>query len=273
MGTAKITEWDMARSAKAENGVELTVDFDPKSLSLTYTPTGIATASTAGDNRTVNKTPPQQTGQSASMTVELTFDTSTTNTSVQEKTEQLVALTLPNQQSRRVLQFSWGNFLFHGMLNSLGQTIDFFSDTGTPLRATMNLTLSRVDPPNPDNSPSAPGGGLGASFGAGVGIGASASFGIGASVGASASLGVGAGVGIGAGFAAGASIGATASFGAGAAVGTTPLTFSQSGDTVAAITARSGSGASWKSVAAANNIDNPRLVPPGTILDAQAHVG
>jgi hypothetical protein len=269
MGTATITEWDMAANTKAAGGVELTVDFDPKSLSLTYTPTGIATASAPGDSRLVNKTPPQQTGQAVSMTVDLTFDTSTTKTSVQEKTEQLVALTLPNQQTRRVLRFSWGNFLFFGMLNSLGQTIDFFSETGVPLRAAMNLSLSRVDPPNPDNSTSAPGGGLGLSFGAGVGIGASASLGIGASIGASASIGVGAGVGIGA----GASFGASASIGVGASVGTTPLTFSQSGDTVAAIAARSGSGASWKSVAAANNIDNPRLVPPGTILDAHARIG
>ena len=269
MGTATITEWDVAANTKAAGGVELTVDFDPKSLSLTYTPTGIATAATSGDDRLVSKSPPQQTGQSMSMTVDLTFDTSTTNTSVQEKTEQLVALTLPNQQSRRVLRFSWGNFLFFGMLNSLSQTIDFFSDTGVPLRAAMNLSLSRVDPPNPDNSASAPGGGLGVSFGAGVGIGASASFGVGASFGASASIGIGAGVGIGA----SASFGASASIGVGASVGTTPLTFSQSGDTVAAIAARAGSGASWKSVAAANNIDNPRLVPPGTILDAQARIG
>jgi hypothetical protein len=269
MGTATITEWDVAANIKAAGGVELTVDFDPKSLSLTYTPTGIATAATTGDDRLVSKSPPQQTGQSMSMTVDLTFDTSTTNTSVQEKTEQLVALTLPNQQSRRALRFSWGNFLFFGMLNSLSQTIDFFSDTGVPLRASMNLSLSRVDPPNPDNSASAPGGGLGLSFGAGVGIGASASFGVSASIGVGGSVGIGGG----ASFGASASFGVGGSVGVGASVGTTPLTFSQSGDTVAAIAARTGSGASWKSVAAANNIDNPRLVPPGTILDAQARIG
>ena len=205
------------------------------------------------------------------MTVDLTFDTSTTNTSVQEKTEQLVALTLPNQQARRALRFSWGEFLFFGMLNSLSQTIDFFSDAGVPLRASMNLSLSRVDPPNPDNSASAPGGGLGVSFGAGVGIGASASFGVGASFGASASIGVG--VGMGRRVRGERLLRRGRVLGVGASVGTTPLTFSQSGDTVAAIAARAGSGASWKSVAAANNIDNPRLVPPGTILDASARIG
>jgi nucleoid-associated protein YgaU len=53
-------------------------------------------------------------------------------------------------------------------------------------------------------------------------------------------------------------------------VGTTPLTLSQSGDTLQSLAARAG--ADWKAVAAANNIDNPRLVEPGTVLDLKAGV-
>jgi Contractile injection system tube protein/LysM domain len=261
MGTATITEWDLANSRAAQGGIRLTVDFDPKSLSLTYTPTGSTTAAAPVDDRLVSKAPPQQTGQSVSMTVELTFDTSTTGTSVQEKTDLVVRLTEPNEQSRRVLCFSWGHFLFYGTLSSLTQTIDFFSDSGIPLRAVLNLSLSRVDPPNPDNS-SPPAAGSGSSFGANAGIGAGAGFG--ASIGIGASLSAGGSAGISAGASAGVSFGVSA--------GTTPLTLSQSGDTLAAITARVGSGASWKSVAAANNIDNPRILPPGTILDAQARI-
>jgi nucleoid-associated protein YgaU len=45
---------------------------------------------------------------------------------------------------------------------------------------------------------------------------------------------------------------------------------SQSGDSVQTIAARSGAGASWKTIAAANGIDNPRLLPPGTILNPHA---
>jgi LysM repeat protein len=50
-------------------------------------------------------------------------------------------------------------------------------------------------------------------------------------------------------------------------VGTTPLTLSAAGDTVQSIAAQAGTSVSWKVVAAANNIDNPRLLAPGTVLD------
>ena len=69
------------------------------------------------------------------------------------------------------------------------------------------------------------------------------------------------------GSAAGLGLGASAGFSAGlsAGVGTTPLTVTASGDTVQSLAARAG--VSWKAVAEANGIDNPRLLPPGTVLD------
>jgi nucleoid-associated protein YgaU len=48
---------------------------------------------------------------------------------------------------------------------------------------------------------------------------------------------------------------------------------SSSGDSIQAIAARGGAGVSWKAVAAANGIDNPRLLPPGTILNLQVKGG
>lgn len=259
MGTASITEWDLDAGAAVSGGVALTVDFDPKSLSLSYSATGSTTGSVPAASQLESKAAPQQTGQATTLTFELVFDTIPTGESVQAKTDQLVRLTLPNGGARRVLRFSWGTFLIYATLASMTQLLDFFSDQGVPLRATVNLTLSKVDPPNPDNS-SRPGTATNSAFGAGVG--ASASFGAGVSAGFSAGVGVGAGVG------------ATAGIGlsAGAGVGTSPLTLSQSGDTIASITARAGAGASWKQVAAANGVDNPRLLPPGTVLDVRAGV-
>lgn len=269
MGTATLTEWDMDNNREASGGVQLTVDFDPKSLTLSYTPTGSTTASAPVDDALASKAAPQQTGQSATLSFELTFDTSTTGTSVQERTDPVVLLTTPHDNARRVVRLSWGHLLFYGTVSSLTQTIDFFSDAGVPLRALLTLSLSRVDPPNPDNSPGAAGGGSGAGggFGASASIGASFGASVGISAGASVGFGASAGIGISAGI--GASAGVSTGLSVGAGVGTTPLTLSQSGDTMAAITARTGSGSSWKAVAAANGIDNPRLVPPGTILDAQ----
>jgi len=253
MGTATITEWDALKTQAVSGGVSLTVDFDPQSLELTYNTSG----SPSGN---WNQTPSQQTGQSVSLAVTLLFDTSTSHgVSVQTRTDQLVLLTLPHTLGpkggvRRVIQFHWGSFLFQGCVESMSQTIDFFSDTGVPLRSSVHLTIGQVGPPEQPSSPGSGAGGLGLSFGANVGIGAGASFGAGASAGAS--------------FGASASAGASVSAGVG--IGTTPLTLSQDGDTVQGISARAGGSSTWKAVAVANNIDNPRLLPPGTVLSASA---
>ena len=268
MGTARITEWDLDRGVAA-GGVDLVVDFDPKSLSLTYTPTGTTAGSASTSSGTFSESPTQQTGHSSTLSVELTFDTSADGSSVQAKTDQLVLLTRPaplgeTAPTRKVARFSWGAFLFHGTVTTLSQTISFFSDAGVPLRSDVRLTLSEVRPADPSGGD--PGG---AGGGAGAGIGASASFGASASLGASASFGASAGISAGVGVSAGASVGVSASAG----IGTTPLTLSQSGDSLQSLSARAGGGASWKAVAAANGIDNPRLVPPGTVIDARAGIG
>jgi hypothetical protein len=245
MGLATITEWDMTSGA-VENGIALTADFDPQSLELSYTTTGSAAGVDAKSSGTWNKAPSQQTGQSATLSVTLWFDTSASGTvSVQTKTDPLVLLTLPHDLSadapvRRAIAFHWGSFLFFGCVQSLTQTIDFFSDSGVPLRASVHLVIDQIGAPNRASDPG--GSGPTSSFGAGVGIGASA--GISGSVSGSFS----------------------ASAGVSAGIGTTPLTLSQDGDTIQGIAARAGGAVSWKAVAAANNVDNPRLLPPGTVL-------
>jgi hypothetical protein len=318
MGIATITEWNMGKGPVTGPGaVSLTVDFDPQSLELTYTTTSSPSATTTSPSPvggkapvTWNKAPSQQTGQSASLAVTLLFDTTTSHgVSVQTKTDPLVLLTLPRDLGvmgavRRVIQFRWGSFRFFGCVESMSQTIDFFSDTGVPLRSSVHLTIGQVGEPNQPSTPGGGPGGLGLSFGANVGIGAGASFGTSASAGASfgasasagASLGAsasgdasfgasasaGASLGasasgdasFGASASAGASFGASASGGAsvsaGAGIGTTPLTLSQDGDTIQGISGRASGSVSWKAVAVANNIDNPRLLAPGTILSASA---
>lgn len=49
--------------------------------------------------------------------------------------------------------------------------------------------------------------------------------------------------------------------------GTTPQTPAPSGAPLQQITASAGVGADWKAIATANDIENPRLIPPGTLLD------
>lgn len=49
--------------------------------------------------------------------------------------------------------------------------------------------------------------------------------------------------------------------------GTTPQTPAPSGAPLQQIAASAGAGADWKAIATANDIENPRLIPPGTLLD------
>jgi hypothetical protein len=42
-----------------------------------------------------------------------------------------------------VLRFAWGSFSFEGIVDSLDESLEFFSDEGLPLRASMNLSMSR----------------------------------------------------------------------------------------------------------------------------------
>ena len=256
-GTATIQEWNLAAAGSgAPVGAILTVDFDPKSLQLKYAVSlqnsGQQTQ-TSGVQR--NKAPAQWTSETTTLTMQLVFDSTTTGQSVQLKTDQLVQLTQPSAvpagsktpPSGKVMRFKWGEFCFYGSVTSIDQTIDYFAN-GRPLRATIDLTLQEMAPPDPASATSTPA--PASSFGNGVGVAG----GPGAPSGnpASASAGVG--------------ISASVS----AAVGTTPLTLSTAGDTVQSITALAGTGTSWKVVAAANNIDNPRILPPGTVLDLTA---
>jgi hypothetical protein len=270
LGTATITEWNLAAAGSGEpvyGGTSLTVDFDPHTLELRYSvsPLSPGKATPPSGSATPSKAPLQWTSENTTLSLTLVFDSTATGDPVQQKTDALVALTRPSvvtgaAQTKppapaTVVRFSWGAFCFYGSVTSMSQTIDYFSTAGVPLRATVELSLQEVAPPasaTTASSSAAPA----TSFGAGVGIAG----GIGASAGASASAGISASAGA----------GASASAGVSASVGVTPLTLSTAGDSVQGIAAQAGTSVSWKVVAAANNIDNPRILPPGTVLDLSA---
>jgi hypothetical protein len=102
---------------------------------------------------------------SAKLTMDLQFDTTDTGEDVTSTTKKLQAFIAPpsdpkaNQVPPPVVLFEWGRIKFKGIAESYKETIDFFSANGVPLRASVNLTLSRQDrvfddPPGgaPDNA-------------------------------------------------------------------------------------------------------------------------
>ncbi len=180
------------------------------------------------------------------------FDNSLDGKNVRAKTqvlEKMVKSVIKEQPP--LVRFQWGDLLFRGTMQSVTETIDLFSEDGVPLRSTVSLSLTG----NREEQ-------RGAAAGAGSGAGAGAGLGLGLSLSAGASIGASAGVSASLGFS--ASMGASA----GLSVGTSPLTLSQSGDTLQGLAAKAG--VDWKTAASANNIDNPRQVQPGTIIDLKA---
>jgi hypothetical protein len=116
------------------------------------------------------------------------------------------------------VRFSWGTFSFDGLMDSLDETLDFFSPDGRPLRATLNVGMSgqlEIVPP------------------AGGGGGGNAA--------------------------------------SGPTAGTRPLSAAPAGAALPSLTL--GAGLDWQGVAAANGIDNPRLLRPGALIDLNLSVG
>jgi len=109
--------------------------------------------------------------------------------------------------------FEWGSFKFTGIIESLEESLEFFSENGVPLRASMSLSMSQQDILVAES------GGPGFSR---------------------------------------------------PTPGANALTQATAGSSLQGLAAASGLGKDWQSIAAANGIENPRLLPPGQFIDLAA---
>jgi hypothetical protein len=107
------------------------------------------------------------------------------------------------------VRFHWGSFIFDGIMDSLNESLEYFSEQGMPLRASMQISIVSQEIVVADtNYATQP--------------------------------------------------------------GTQPQTPVSSGESVQQKAAQDGQPDNWKSIAAANNIENPRQMDPGTLLDLNA---
>ena len=141
---------------------------------------------------------------------------------VRELTQQVAFFITPQKDKKDpkkfvppAARFLWGSFQFDGIMESMEESLEFFSSEGKPLRASVTLTLTQQKITKfvfRDTSP--PGGGAG-----------------------------------------------------GDPTGTRPLTPAPAGATVQSLAAQQGKSGDWQGIAAANNVENPRKLPPGQLLD------
>jgi hypothetical protein len=126
----------------------------------------------------------------------------------------------PTKYIPPAVRFAWGSFQFDGLMDSMEETLEFFSFEGRPLRATVAIALSqqkitaftfnRANRPPPATRRGGP------------------------------------------------------------APGTSPVSETPAGSSLQSLTANQpglGAGTDWQSVAAANGIENPRLLKPGQLID------
>jgi hypothetical protein len=169
LAKAKLVEvrWtgDPPQSEVVPGGKEVLVQFNPESLKLNFA---------NEDNSRGQSSPGQTTGSGTSkLAVELVFDTTTTGTDVRRNTEDIAYfIKAPPDRNNRPVQpgmgFEWGSFIFRGVVKSMDETLDYFSEEGVPLRANISLSVAQ---PNIEFIP-ARAGGAGGAPGAGQGSGA-----------------------------------------------------------------------------------------------------
>lgn len=153
-------------------GKEVTVQFNPETLSVAY-----ANQKAGGDQR--GGSAMQYVGQGTTkLTLELWFDATGEQVEgqprrkdVRRMTQDVIHFITPQEEKdgdqskwkAPGLRFSWGTFLFDGVVESISEKLEFFSEDGRPLRAQLSLGLSSQQIQFQFNKKKAPTGAAGAS--------------------------------------------------------------------------------------------------------------
>jgi hypothetical protein len=224
---ATLMELDARFKEPVPGGHQVRVQFNPDSLKVTFA-NRTQEQKSGGDQRG-NSTRQVVGAGSTKLTLQLWFDATAPGadtTDVRTLTREVAWFMLPHRSDGRGadqdqpvppgVRFRWGTFSFDGLMDSLDETLEYFSPDGRPLRANLSLSLSgQVEIVAPD---------------AGDGP-------------------------------------AAARAAAGPTPGTRPLVQANGGVPLQTLADRAGAGGDWQAVAAANGIENPRLLAPGRLLD------
>lgn len=227
LAKAEMRQLDTDFDQEIEPDSWATVQFNPESLKVSFA-NQVTAPSGSGDQ---NGSPSRLFvgAGTTKLAVMLWFDVSAEQSGEDEEVDDVRRLTQkiaffitpkkdPNDAKKLVppaVRFLWGSFQFDGIMESMEESLEFFSSEGKPLRASVSLTLTQQKITSfvfRDTSP--PGAGDG-----------------------------------------------------GDPAGTRPLTPAPQGSTVQGLAAQQGKGGDWQGVAAANNVENPRRLPPGQLLD------
>ena len=226
---AKLQETDGKQNPKTINPEkDCEVEFNPETLKVSFAnqiskPEGGAAKS--------GKPPTQFVGPGTTkLSLQIWFDVTapmppgqSEETDVRNLTKKVAYFITPKDGESAekkippVVRFSWGSFQFDGVMESMEESLEFFSSDGRPLRASVSIGLTQQEitgiKPNDITPPGVQ------------------------------------------------------------TPGTRPLTQAPAGSSVQSVADSQGKGGNWQDIAAANNIENPRMLQPGQLLDMNASVG
>ena len=153
-------QWDENQQV-SETDKKVSVQFNPQTLKVTF-----SNQLTGGDQS--GGSGKQYVGKGATkLSLELWFDVTVPwngkgedpKGDVRNLTKEVVYFITPQEEGDKFippgLRFVWGTFLFDGIVESMDESLEFFSEEGKPLRAKITLSVSQQEIQFQFNEPSA----------------------------------------------------------------------------------------------------------------------
>jgi len=236
LAKAEIRKLDANFESEVDRDKWTEVQFNPETLKVSFA-NQVATPSGGGDQR---GTPARQFvgAGTTKLAVQLWFDVGAQQDDddavddVRQLTKKVAYYITPAKEGDKFVppgvRFIWGSFQFDGIMESLEESLEFFSPEGKPLRASVSFALTQQKITEfvfRQAQAQPPGAGRGAA-GGGSGAGDPSS-----------------------------------------PPGTKPLSQAKDNSSVQSMAAAAGKQDDWQSIAAANGIENPRLLQPGQLVD------
>lgn len=154
---AQLRQLDATFTNEINQGNRVTLQFNPESLKVSFanqlqTPSAAGTTPTPEDK---SGTPARQFVGAGTTKLALVvyFDVNrpvegqATVSDVRELTKKVAFFITPKKEGNDYLppavRFVWGSFQFDGLMDSLEESLEFFSSEGKPLRASLSLSLSQ----------------------------------------------------------------------------------------------------------------------------------
>ncbi|MBI1762134.1 MAG: LysM peptidoglycan-binding domain-containing protein [Acidobacteria bacterium] len=172
---AQLTEIEFLPNGNVRDGQKkVTVQFNPETLKLSFANQVVEASSASGSNQQSSGAGSQSAGTAGrqfvgagttKLALQLWFDVTAPQPEggvsnapsakgqvddVRKLTQEVVFFITPKQSPQKPaeysppgVRFSWGSLIFEGVLDSLEESLEFFSSEGKPLRASMSLNLSQ----------------------------------------------------------------------------------------------------------------------------------